>query len=403
MNEFERRLERTLLTRAETVVAGQRLSGDSVVAAGRTAHRRRRQGIGAAVVAGALAVVVGAGVLAQTRSVGTGPVPPGSPPPASPTTEDVPVSPPGVAPVTALGLDVAGVAGHRILGPNGEPFTVPLPDGQTIDAVVHVPGGWVIQSNLDSSGPDAGFYLWFRDTTGQLTGMGRVWGGFEVSPDGRRVVNAGPDEIVAYEVPSLRVIDRTTPSSVGSVVHGIVGDWVVLKDVAGDGTPMRAYTWNLRTGQVRGTDADVNIWGVTDDGRVLRRVLQNADRGCVDLVPVADLPTVRDTGLCSEQFSLWNAGGASLSPDGTWALVSVNAEPSQVWVRVADLRAGRWRPVPADLPESGSVKFWYSDDALIFWADSWEYYHCRPTEPCFRLAVPVLPEGTVIVRRRGLT
>jgi hypothetical protein len=57
--------------------------------------------------------------------------------------------------------------------------------------------------------------------------------------------------------------------------------------------------------------------------------------------------------------------------------------------------------VRSGLPETGSVKFWDAEQSVIFWADSWEYHRCHPTDACVRLAVPLLPEGTIIVERRG--
>jgi len=406
MNELEHRLEQTLTARADTVVAGERLSGDAVVAAGRAARRRRRRGLVGAVTAGALAVVMGATVLVQTRSVGTVPESPGSAPaPSEFTAQPEPVfSPPGAPSVTSLGFDVAAEAGNLVIPADGAEFVVPLPRGQTLTGLVRVPSGRVLESYLDAQGDEAGFYLWFMPHGARLIDLGRLWGNTAVSSDGRRLVVAGGDDhmdVTAYELPSLRPIAQVRVEGSGPLVRGIAGDWVVLSDTAGDGSPTRAHTWNLRTGALRTTDADVNIWGVTDDGRVLRRVRQGERSGCVDLVAVTDLPTVRLTGLCSLSVALWSTAGGSLSPDGRWALLSTTADDGPVWIRVADLRAGEWRPVRSGLPEVGSISFWDTEQSVIFWADSWEYYRCRPAGSCVRLAVPLLAQGAIIGERRG--
>jgi hypothetical protein len=415
MNEMERTLQRSLVARADTVVAGERLSGDAVVAAGRTARRRRRQGVTAAVVAGALVVVVGVGVLAQTRSVGTAPVPPGSGGPTSssatttPTnpTGEPPLSPPGAVPVASLGIDLAVPAANRVFPADGNPFTVPLPAGHAIDGLVRVPDGWLLTSYLDSQGPEAGFYLWFVPKAGEPTSLGRNYGNFEVSADGRRLVVASGEDhltVTAYDLPSLRFIARVRIEGPGPLVSAIVGERVVLYDATGDGSPTRAYVWNLRTEQLRATDADVNLWGVTDDGRVLRRVARDQGPGCVDLVAAVDLPTVRDTGLCSEVMGRMGHS-VDISPDGTWALMTIASETGSreppVWVRTADLRAGRWRPTASGLTGFVSPLFWDTDQTVIVRGDESEYFRCRPTQPCQRLAVPAYPDGVILVRRRG--
>jgi hypothetical protein len=213
------------------------------------------------------------------------------------------------------------------------------------------------------------------------------------------------NDIQAFELPSLRLIRQVRIDGVGPLVRGIAGDWVVLSDVAGDGSPTRAFTWNLRSGQVRKSDDDVNIWGVTDDGRVLRRVIQSESRGCVDLVAVTELPTVRYTGLCSSRMTIDHTFWADLSPDGAWAVMPPDAAAGEtggpVWVPVADLRAGRWRPEASGLPENATPSFWDTDVTVIVSEGQWTYFRCRPPKPCAPLAVPVLPEGTIVVDRRG--
>jgi hypothetical protein len=411
MNELEQRLERTLTARADTVVVSDRLSGDAILVAGRAARRRRRHGAIVAVAAGALAVVVGLSLLPLSRPAGTVPVPPGSapasptqalPPPLSAEPEPV-LSPPGAVPVAALGLDVVAGAGNLIVPAEGAEFTVPLPAGHGIRGAVRVPGGWVLDSYLDSQGPDGGFWMWFVPTGQRPTSLGRLYGNYRVSRDGRRLVVAGSDEafaVSAYELPSLRKVAEVRIEGPGPFVSGVAGDWAVLRDASGDPGATRAYTWNLRTRQLRGTDAKVNILGVTDDGRVLRRVYQGQRRGCVDLVAVADLPTVELTGLCSAAMGAlirW----AELSPDGTWVLMATDASERPVWVRTADLRAGRWRPVASELPTGSSALFWDTAGTVLVRVDEYEFYRCRPTRACERLAVPLLAEGISIAERRG--
>ena len=317
------------------------------------------------------------------------------------------MSPPGAVPVASLGIDLAVPTLNRVIPAQGAPFTVPLPAGHGMDDLVRVPDGWLLTSYLDSQGPEAGFYLWFVPTAGEPTSLGRVYGNYKVSADGRRlVVGSGDDAMVvnAYELPSLRPIRNVRIEGPGPMVSGIVGERVVLYDATGDGSPTRAYVWNLRTGQLRATDADVNIWGVTDDGRVLRRVARGQGRGCVDLVAAVDLPTVRDTGLCSEvmgRMGLW----VDLSPDGTWALMTIASETGSreppVWVRTADLRAGRWRPTASGQTGLVSPLFWDTDQTVIVEQNEGEYHRCRPTQPCQRLAVPAYQEGVIFGERRG--
>ena len=414
MSEMERVLQRSLMARADTVLAGERLSADAVVAAGRVARRRRRQGVGAAVAAGALAVLVGVGVLAQTRSVGTSPVPPGSGAPTSspatstPTTGEPPLSPAGAIPVATLGIDLAVPASNRVIPAAGDPFTVLLPPKHAIHELVRVPDGWIAQSYLDSEGDEAGFYLWFVPTAGEPTGLGRIYGNFMVSADGRRLVAASVEDamtVTAHELPSLRTIARVRIEGSGPLVVGIVGDRVVLRDASGDSSPTRAHVWNLRTGQLRGTDAEVNIWGVADDGRVLRRVsATDGRRGCADLLAIVDLPTVRDTGTCSAAMGRAVLFG-ELSPDGTWALMSLVSESGSpeppVWVRTADLRAGRWRPVASNMSDLAAVLLWDTDQTVVVRVDQSEYHRCRPTGSCQRLAVPAYPDGVILAGSRG--
>jgi hypothetical protein len=407
MTELEQRLERILVARAETVVAGQRLSGDKLVQAGRAARKRRRQGIVAAVAAGALAVVVGASVLAQTRSVRTDPVPPGSAPASSPPAPQV--APTGGVPIASLGVDVAAWGGNRVIPAEGAPFTMPLPAGHGILELVRVPSGWVMLSTLDSQGPEAGHYLWFVTGGLEATSLGRLWGNYAVSRDGGRLVVAAGDadrlRVAAYELPELRYIGDVRVEGFGPMVDGIAGDWVVLSDVTGDGSPTPAHIWNLRTNQLRSSDEDVNVWGVTHDGRVLRRVLPDPNRGCVDVVAATGLPTVRNTGLCSDRMTIDATFWAEISPDGVWVMLPPGPDPGPmagpVWVRAADLRAGRWRPVASGLPESARPVFWDTDRSVIVRTDEASYLRCWPPDPCVALAVPVFPDGTVIVERRG--
>jgi hypothetical protein len=407
VNELERRLERTLTARADTVVAGARLSGDAVVAAGRTARRRRRHAFGAAVTAGALAVVVGATILAQTRSVGTAPSPPGSGAPASTPATPIrvpPLSPSGALPVASLGIDVFDPATNLVIPADGAPFMPPLPPGHALLGLDRVPDGWVMSSYLNTGGGDSELYVWLVSTAGEPSGLGRFHGGFDITADGRRIVVAGgadPLAVTAYELPSLRPIARVRIEGPGPSMVGIAGDVVVLQDAARDPGPTRAYTWNLRTGQLRASDASVSIWSVTDDGRVLRRAQSGGGRpGCVDLVAVADLPTVRNTGLCPD------VGGAlvtsaSVSPDGAWALLTMESNDPPVWVQVTDLRAGRWRPLASGLPALASGMYRDTDQTVLVLVDQWEIYRCRPTEPCQRLATPAYPDGVVFGGRPG--
>jgi len=87
-----------------------------------------------------------------------------------------------------------------------------------------------------------------------------------------------PATIGAYRLPSLTPIRtvhfaRTGPGEIGL---GASGDLALLMDVTGDGGPTKAYAWNLRTGALTGTNVDVNLWGMSNGGQVVRRVFPTA-------------------------------------------------------------------------------------------------------------------------------
>jgi hypothetical protein len=381
MNEFERRLERTLLARAETVVAGQRLSGDAVVAAGRSAHRRRRTAA-AAIVAAAVAVIVGAGVLAQTRDLGATPVPPGS---ASPSAVDTPPAP---VPFGSVGVSLMGY--DRIVTPEGTSVPLRGPKGFGSIQTVRVPDGWVLLLNGVANREEV-TQVWFQSGDGDAVRVGDLMSYFEVSRDGRRVATHDGDlgTMAVYELPSLRRLARVSAPTENAYVAGIGGDWVVMAESVATWRESRAHAWNIVTGEVISTHAGVEVWGVSRDGQVLRRVADGASKACVDLVPIGQVG--RDAGgWCTAELAEDGMRGA-LAPSGGWVMLHDyrDGRDHRYWVGVADIRVGAGRPVPIAIRiglESGF--FWDTDSSFVVSSKSGETYRCQPVRPCQPLIVP---------------
>jgi hypothetical protein len=357
---FADRLVATLERQAGSVDGGPRFAAADVVRAGNRTLRRRR----AAVVAAA-AVVAGA-VLTMSLIARPSALPPSTPTATSPV-------PPGPA---ASGVDF--LSGDTVYRADGGRAELGLPAGRTALNVIRVASGWVVEAEgVDSN------EAWFVPDRGVPRVVSKVFGSLAVSPDGRVLVVApNGDDVRAYELPSLREIQRRAfHDGIGPVVLGVAGDVALLQDPSGDGTPTRAAVWNFRTGSLQTTGADISAWGMSDDGHALRGV-----GGCVDVVPVTDSLPVARTGWCGK------ASGGHISPDGRWASLDVPSadeqETSTVLVRAADLRAGRLSPVATFGPDEIDGLFWLTGDTFIVQTPQAGFLRCEAGDSCTAIAVP---------------
>ena len=74
-----------------------------------------------------------------------------------------------------------------------------------------------------------------------------------VSPDGRVLVATVADELVAYELPSLRELGRVTPAlgyGYGPMAEGVVDGRVLVRGVRGSPGQTGVAVWDLATGTV---------------------------------------------------------------------------------------------------------------------------------------------------------
>ncbi len=250
-----------------------------------------------------------------------------------------------------------------------------------------IPSGWLVDAH-HAAEPAR---LFLVRAGGAATLVGQTYGGYAVSPDGALVVTVGSAGTVeARELPSLAVVRPAQVSSdVGLVVNEVTASWALVMDVSGDGSPTTGYAWNLRTGQVVATEAPVNLWGMSDQGRVLRRT-GPADAACLNLVAMANLAPVGRGGVCVPDL-----GGAGvhgdLSPAGTWAVVKTIETPP-VLVRTADITAGRWKPVPAaGLGVEDRIDFWTSDRTFVTSVSEGLLRHCEVNAHCTPIALPSHP------------
>jgi hypothetical protein len=207
--------------------------------------------------------------------------------------------------------------------------------------------------------------------------------------------------VTAYELPSLRLLAQTSfDSGMGPLVAGISGDQVVLNGAQGSPGPSDAAVWNLRTGSLRRTSQPIWTWGVSRDGKVLRRVdrygaggAKDITAGCIDVVTVGDSVPTGQTGLCATWMAK-SEGRGQLSPNGTWAVLSTTTPPSPqpaiVFVRAADLHAGQGRPVAVNLPAGSIPQFWDTDETVIFSGGfgSSALYRCASDGSCVPVALP---------------
>ena len=223
----------------------------------------------------------------------------------------------------------------------------------------------------------------------------------------------GGDTVVAYSLPDLRELGRTSfQANMGPLVVGVTADRrTLLRGAQGSPGPSDTAVLDLRTNTLHRA-AEAWAWDLSGDGRALRRVdpLGRDANGkplpgisCLDVVALTDtLPTGR-TGLCANVAGTVQQG--LLSPDGTWAVLST-MDSGMVLVRTTDLHAGRWAPVQVGQQggerggERGgrSADFWTADGALIV-SDIDRYARCATDGRCTPLTLPA--GGKPIPRRAG--
>jgi hypothetical protein len=190
----------------------------------------------------------------------------------------------------------------------------------------------------------------------------------------------------------------------GPVVLGASGDFVVIREASGDGTPTVAASWNTLTGELRITDRPLNIWGVARNGQVLRQVFVAGNgppsKACVDLVAITAMSTVRETGYCAPSMAVGGTRGI-LSPDGLWALIGVANSESWQLARTADLHAGLWRPQATGMPAGAWATLWDTDSTFIVSTPAGQIYRCGLTAPCQPLAITPGFAGPRVIPARG--
>jgi hypothetical protein len=306
-------------------------------------------------------------------------------------------------PVAEIGVSV--LREDKVYPPEGGPFGLSLPANLHVTGGVRVPGGWVLYVGGAANGGEVA-YVWFKPNQGQAKRIGNLWGNFaQVSPDGRRLVAFEEDgsALAVHDLPSLRRIWRqpVTEPFGPIIIAGLTGDWLVLSRPADDWRGSPAEVWNVTApNQFLSADTPVSVWGVSRDGRVLRRVARPDGRACVDVVAAADLPQVGDAGACSPDLGSEFFYDGQLSPDGQWAVLTAftGSGQSLYWISTTDIRAGEWRPVLMD-PVIGLVKgsLWQAGHTFVVVAGS-KTYRCHPDEPCQTVIVePQSSAGVTLI------
>lgn len=387
---LEERLGARMALWAGNLADGPRFSADEIVLAARTVAGRRR-------VAGLLSVAaVVVALIAVTATLATNGRAAPFPPSTTPTRPTA--SAPSGLPAASFGLDV--LTDGVIVRPDGSRVRPDLPAGVRAVQAIGVPSGWVVLTER-TEGP---FELWFAATVGAPVYVGRTFGNFEVSADGKVLVVTGlspdPTTVAAYELPSLRKVrDTTAELGMGPLVLGISGDRVLLKGASGDSSPSGAAVWNLRTGGLRRASDSVHALGISRDGTVLRLVRQTGASakdivgGCLDAVPLTDTLAISNSGVCRADLAApYVAGG--ISPDGSWVVLTTAAgekEPRTMVLRSADLHSGRWSPAALDGPAGATALFWDTDSTFIALdaaSQTTRYLRCAVTQRCVELALP---------------
>src|SRR5947207_1734158 len=195
-----------------------------------------------------------------------------------------------VAPSPTPSYDTAGLsvlAGNTVLTRTGDRVDLALPAGITAFDATEVPAGWVVEADETTQ-----HGVWFAGTTGQARRLGQLWGSYAVSPDGTVLVvaglNAGPaagsgptsdspagggDTVVAYSLPDLRELGRTSfQANMGPMVVGVTADRrALLRGAQGSPGPSDTAVLDLRTNTLHRA-AEAWAWDLSGDGRALRRV-----------------------------------------------------------------------------------------------------------------------------------
>lgn len=294
--------------------------------------------------------------------------------------------------VPAASVKLNYAIGSTITPWDGDKITVAVPAGYRISEGMRVPGGWVLTVYPGDETP----HVWWQPDAGQARDLGPDFGNWEVSGDGATLVVADA-EVTAYRLPTLTKIASTPfADGMGPLVSGVAGDWVILKGAAGDGSATTAASWNLKSGKVTRTNKPVNIWGVSNDGRVLRRV-DGPNSSCVDLVAVTALADLGRTGLCSAEITGQGIAGW-LSPDGTQVVLTRYGRPTVVQ-RTSDLHAGVWRPTTETA--NAGVLGWDTGTTYLVRTDRDELLRCTSAKACTPVALPGLPPDVAIIPNRG--
>lgn len=290
-----------------------------------------------------------------------------------------PAMPRAAAAVPAPAVNTAGLAvlvGNELIRPDGTRRALDLPRGATAAAAAQVPGGWVVEAQANRQRT-----LHFYGNTGPGRRIGYVRGIWDLTPDGRTLVAVGVTAtpsttavnptISTYDLPSLRRrAQQRFAGGLGPLIIGTSNDRVLLRQAQNTPRTTPGAIWNLRTNALR-TTPPAWFWSLGGNATVLRRVDRLDARGrvvgsCVDAVDAASgsIP-LGNTGLCTPIARNTHTG--MLSPDARWAALAVStsatAPPAIQLVRVADLRAGRWRPVA--LGPGRFIQFWDSTSTMI--------------------------------------
>ncbi|WP_412749118.1 hypothetical protein [Krasilnikovia sp. M28-CT-15] len=371
------RLVATLERRAGAVDDGPRFGAADVVRAGNRRIRRRRATVAATAAAVVAATLTGSLIARPSAS-----------PPSHPATSPAPST-------SAVRMDL--LSRNTVFRADGSRVALGLPGGRSAKDAVRVRAGWVVTAQPVSGGKTE---VWFVPDHGTARSAGTVFGGVAVSPDNRVLVVAhDASHVGAYELPSLREIRRQTfEEGMGPGVLGATDDVALLDGGSGDGTPMRGAVWNFRTGSFTTTRADIPAWGMSDDGQVLRRI-----GDCVDVVPVTVTVPSMHQGWCPTHGPVEGRSG-TISPDGRWASLDVRsadeqAEPTTVLLRTADLKAGRWRPVPTGGP-ADAHPIWLTGDVFVLEMPQGGRLWCRAGDRCQPVVEPPgLSEPTLVMLR----
>ncbi|BFU46314.1 hypothetical protein [Krasilnikovia sp. MM14-A1004] len=400
---FAERLVATLESRAGTVDDGPRFGAADVVRAGNQRIRRRRRALAAGAAAAVVAAVLTGSLV--TRPTALPPSRPASnqPAPNQPApNQPAPNQPEPNRPApleSAAGARLDLLAGNTVYRADGTTVALGLGGGRAAKEAVRVHWGWIVTAE---PAPDAIREVWFVPDHGTARSVGKVFGGLAVSPDNRVLVVAHDStRVAAYELPSLREIGRRTfEEGMGPVVLGATDDVALLEGGAGDGTPTRGAVWGFHTGAFTITPSDFPAWGMSDDGRVLRKA-----GDCVDVVPVTVTLPQGHAGWCGAQGAAAVQGG-DVSPDGGWVSLDVGSADAgtgstTVLVRTSDLSAGRWRPIPTGGP-AGAELSWLTGDAFVLETPEGGRWWCRAADRCRPVAEPPGLTAPVTVMFRGL-